>query len=282
MNALRQAGLGILTALFSSALVFGSMLLALAEGGKHVALLPTPTSTEIIATLGPDEPTFTPTLQEPTEAPVEPTAICESRPSGWTPYEVLPGESLLEIAQRYGTAVEVLRQANCLDSDSLPVGHVLLVPPPTPSPTPTYTATPPTPTATEEVQPKKAAPSQKSLCNGPPANWVRYKVKRGDTLYRIARSYGLTVARLKAENCLTSNKIRPGQIINVPNIAPKLPKRTPTPRSSPPRPKKTLPPPVEPGPLPVPPPVEFVSPSVLVEIPVSTRAPDMPNPSLSP
>jgi hypothetical protein len=86
MNALRQAGLGILTALFSSALVFGSMLLALAEGGKHVALLPTPTSTEIIATLA-RRAYLHPTIPEPTETPVEPTAICESRPSGWTPYE---------------------------------------------------------------------------------------------------------------------------------------------------------------------------------------------------
>lgn len=280
MSALRQAGLGILTALFSSALVFGSMLLALAEGGKHVALAPTPTSTEIIATLRPGEPTFIPTPLEPTETPVEPTAICESSPPGWTRYEVLPGDTLPELAQRYGTSVEMLRQANCLDTDNPPIGSVISVPPPPPSSTPTYTATPPTPTTTEEVQPEKPAPRPQSRCDGHPASWVRYRVRKGETLSYIARAYGTTVARLKAENCLTSNNIRGGQILFVPNIAPKLPRRTPTPRSSPPRPVKTLPPPVDPGPL-VPPPVEFKSPSAPAEIPDSTKAPVVPDPSLS-
>src|SRR5574341_2620062 len=143
MSGLRQAGLGILTALFSAALVFGSMLLALAEGGKHIALAPPPTNTVFIATPRPGEPTFTPSPPPPpTETPTAPASNCANRPPDWMSHEVLPGETLSEIAQAYGASVETLRQAKCLKSDTLFAGSVLSVPPPTPTPTPTSSATP--------------------------------------------------------------------------------------------------------------------------------------------
>jgi len=182
MSSARQAGLGILTALFSSALVFGSMLLALAEGGKHIALAPAPTNTAFIATPKPGEPTFTPSPpQPPTETPTAPASKCTNRPPNWEPYDVLPGENLDEIAQEFGTSLEALRQANCLDSDSLVAGSELYVPPPAPTPTPTSTATPQTPTATEETKPTKAPQRQEARCTDHPSGWVAYKVKKGDT-----------------------------------------------------------------------------------------------------
>ncbi len=253
MSGLRQAGLGILTALFSSGLVFGSMLLALVESGKHVALAPMPPNTALIATLKPGEPTFTPTLPPaPTETPTEPASNCENRPPDWVSHEVLPGETLTELAQLYGTSIEVLRQANCLPVDTLFAGSLLSVPPPTPSPTSTDTATPQPPTATTEIKVIKEAPRQPARCSGPPASWVPYRVKKGDTIYRIASSYGLTGAKLMAENCLSSNVIRVGQTIYVPNYPPIKPRRTPTPRPpAPPRPVRTLPPPVRTQPPPV-------------------------------
>jgi LysM repeat protein len=260
MSSLRQAGLGILTALFSSALVFGSMLLALAEGGKHIALAPTPTITALIATPKPGEPTFTPSpSQPPTETPTATASGCENIPPDWQPYDVLPGENLAEIAQELGTTAELLRQGNCLESDNLYSPSVLFVPPPAPTPTPTSTATPPSPTATEETKPTKAPSRQQASCSGHPAGWVAYKVKKGDTIFRIASYYGLTAARLKAANCLTSNVIRPGQIIYVPNYPPKIPKRSPTPRPTARPPVRTEVPPVKTKPPPVvtePPPVE--------------------------
>jgi len=297
MNSVRQAGLGILTALFSSALVFGSMLLALTEGGKHISLAPTPTNTALIATPRPGEPTFTPApSQPPTETPTAPASTCVNRPPDWKPYEVLPGENLAEIAQAYGTSVEALRQANCLVSDILVAPSVLFVPPPTPSPTPTSTATPQTPTATEVTKPTKAPPRQEARCSGPPAYWVSYRVKKGDTLFRIATSYGITAAELKAANCLDSNVIRVGQVISVPNYAPKPPKRTPTPRPTPrppvrtevppvktkPPPVVTEPPPVEPEPPPAESPPPAASEPANTEAPLATQASVVTNPPLNP
>jgi len=281
MSSVRQAGLGILTALFSSALVFGSMLLALAEGGKHIALAPTPTNTALIATPKPGEPTFTPLPSlPPTETPTAPASPCEDRPPDWKPYEVLPGESLAEIAQAFGTSVEALRQANCLVSDTLYAGSVLFVPSPTPTPTPTSTATPQTPTATEETKPTKAPPRQEASCSGHPGGWIAYKVKKGDTLYRIAISYGLSAAELKAANCLNSNVIRVGQIIFVPNYPPKIPKRTPTPRPTARPPVRTEPPPVKTKPPPVrtePPPVVTEPPPVEPQPPPAESPPPAPS-----
>lgn len=42
-----------------------------------------------------------------------------------------------------------------------------------------------------------------------------YTVQRGDTLYNIARNYGLTVDELKALNNLTSNELYIGQVLQV-------------------------------------------------------------------
>lgn len=46
---------------------------------------------------------------------------------------------------------------------------------------------------------------------------MRYTVKRGDTLTKIAKDYGVTVEALAASNGLTNpNKIYVGQILLVP------------------------------------------------------------------
>ncbi|MFN4070245.1 MAG: septal ring lytic transglycosylase RlpA family protein [Thermus caldifontis] len=42
-----------------------------------------------------------------------------------------------------------------------------------------------------------------------------YTVQKGDTLYRIAKAHGLSVAELKRFNGLTSDLIHPGQVLRV-------------------------------------------------------------------
>lgn len=232
MSSLRQVGLGILTALFSIALVFGSVLLALTEGGVHLAMLPlpSPTSAPPIDTPRPGEATYTPTMSPaPTEVPTQPSTSCKEAPPDWISKEVFPGETLAGIASAYGISVDLLRQANCLTLDTLPDFSLLSVPPQTQTPTHTATSTL---AATEVKQNKtnKAATRAPSRCSGHPASWIAYKVKRGDTIFHIASSYDLRPAELMAANCLASDVIRVGQVIFVPGYPSKTPKLTATPR----------------------------------------------------
>jgi peptidoglycan endopeptidase LytE len=121
-------------------------------------------------------------------------------PSGWVRIETRSGDTVYTLAQRYKTTAENLGTANCLSSFDIPAGLTLYVPP-----VPTVTVIP---------------------C-GPPLGYVkRYVVQPGDSLYRIALSYGITYQQLQRANCMgASTTIYAGQVLWVPNISP----RTPTP-----------------------------------------------------
>jgi membrane-bound lytic murein transglycosylase D len=121
------------------------------------------------------------------------------------------GETLAGIAHRYHVAVAVLAELNSVAPRArLPRGRVILVPRP------------------EKVQiasgkkPKKktaakvvAAADRKS---GPaPPEEKTYRVRGGDTLYRIAVRHGTTVAILMTANSLGSPaQIRPGDRLTIP------------------------------------------------------------------
>jgi len=50
----------------------------------------------------------------------------------------------------------------------------------------------------------------------PPTGVMAYSVRRGDSLWTIARQYGTTVAQLKAANSLGGSRIYAGQVLEVP------------------------------------------------------------------
>ena len=88
-------------------------------------------------------------------------------------YVVQKGDSLWSIAQKYGLTVDKLKEINNLSSNILRVGQRLLV---------------------------KDTSSSNDV-------GVYYTVKAGDTLYGIAKEYGLSVDELKKLNNLTNNNI---------------------------------------------------------------------------
>ena len=51
--------------------------------------------------------------------------------------------------------------------------------------------------------------------NSPQSGMIHYKVKAGESLYGIARTYNLSVEKLKSMNNLKSNNITPGQLLAV-------------------------------------------------------------------
>jgi membrane-bound lytic murein transglycosylase D len=68
----------------------------------------------------------------------------------------------------------------------------------------------PTPAETARPEPVEAAPPVRTVSTAPerPAT---HRVRSGENLTQIARRYGLSVARLRALNGLSSDTIRPGQ-----------------------------------------------------------------------
>ena len=94
-------------------------------------------------------------------------------------YTVQAGDSLWAIAQRYGTTVNAIKQANGLTSDTLQIGQVLQIP----------------------------------VSQSP---YVEYTVRAGDTLWELSRRYGTTVEAIMQANGLTSNVLQIGQVLRIP------------------------------------------------------------------
>ncbi|MGE5507220.1 MAG: LysM peptidoglycan-binding domain-containing protein [Chitinophagales bacterium] len=160
-------------------------------------------------------------------------------------YAVQPGDTLWLIAQRFGTTVAALQQANNLTSDVLSVGQVLVIPgagtpPPPPPPGPPPSPGPGTTTYTVQsgdtlyliakrygttlaelrrlnpnLPPTGTIYAGQTLLVPAPGGRQTYTVQPRDTLFTIAERFGTTVAELRRLNNLTSDTIYPGQTLRV-------------------------------------------------------------------
>lgn len=105
-------------------------------------------------------------------------------------YTVVKGDSLWSIGNRFGVTVQQIRDLNNLTSDTLSVGQVLLIP------------------GTNEED------------NGENNGAVfYYTVKRGDSLYSIARQFGVTVQEIRDANDLVSDILSIGQQLIIHGIS---------------------------------------------------------------
>lgn len=151
-----------------------------------------------------------------------------------TTYVVQPGDTLYRIAIRFGTSVVALQTANDITNANLIyVGQVLTIPGNGSAPPPAATAVPP-------VNPTIPPPGL------PPPTGSTYVVQPGDTLYRIAVRFGVTVQALAAANHITNtNLIYVGQVLTIPGsngspppvataVPPTNPPAPPPPTSEPP------------------------------------------------
>ncbi len=98
-------------------------------------------------------------------------------------YVVRSGDSLWLLAQRYNTTVDAIRNLNGLSSSALRIGQILKIP----------------------------------SAGGTSAPYFEYTVRSGDTLWDLARRYGTTVSAIKNLNGLSSDTLRIGQVLKIPN-----------------------------------------------------------------
>ncbi|WP_042374136.1 C40 family peptidase [Neobacillus jeddahensis] len=112
-------------------------------------------------------------------------------------YTVVAGDSLSVIAKRLGTTVEALRSTNNLTSDIIRVGQVLTIPA----------------SANTETQTASTSPTIQEQSK----TTSSYSVVSGDSLSVIAKKNNISVDQLKQANQLTSDIIRVGQLLIIPN-----------------------------------------------------------------
>src|SRR5699024_3964514 len=108
-----------------------------------------------------------------------------------TTYIVQSGDSLWSIGNRFGVTVQQLRDANNLTSDVLSVGQVLTIP---------------------------GVSGDEDTGDNNEAVFY-YTVERGDSLWSIARRFGVTVQEIRDVNDLVSDTLSVGQSLIIPGLS---------------------------------------------------------------
>jgi membrane-bound lytic murein transglycosylase D len=118
-----------------------------------------------------------------------------------TTYTVRPGDNLTRLAREQGVSLEQLKAWNKIDGETVLVGQKLRLTAPADA-----TAAPVVSAAPASRRPKAEA---KTLADSP--QLATHIVQPGDTLFSIARRFGLSLAELKRLNHLASDQVKLGQ-----------------------------------------------------------------------
>lgn len=128
------------------------------------------------------------------------TAAAKATSSAPQVHVVKQGDSLYEIGRKHGLTVKELKRLNGLSSNRLKLGQKLAL---------TKAAAPPMPQAGKSVKAAKSASGKEQPVTA--GSKSVHIVKKGDSLYTIARRYGTTVEHLQKFNDLSSNRLKIGQ-----------------------------------------------------------------------
>lgn len=110
-------------------------------------------------------------------------------------YTVKRGDSLYSIANKYNTTVDKIKKNNNLTTNNLSIGQVLII---------------------EDVDNKEEIEECYGSGYEASNDYQEYVVKRGDSLYSIARQFNTTVDNIISANNLTSSNLSIGQILKIP------------------------------------------------------------------
>ena len=109
-----------------------------------------------------------------------------TNPNNLFMYTVVSGDTLSKIARKYNTTVDAIKKLNYLTTDNLKIGQVIRIP-------------------------EMYTPEEDMYM----PSFINYIVKKGDSLYSIAKSNNIDIDTLKKDNSLTSNIINVGQILRI-------------------------------------------------------------------
>jgi LysM repeat protein len=116
-------------------------------------------------------------------------------------YTVQYGDSLSEIAARFGTTKDAIRAKNHLDSDWLEEGQRLTIP-------------------NKRISSSYSKPAPVASSKTKTSNSSVHYVKAGESLSSIAKGYGMSLATLLAANHLSNpDKLSVGQRLSIPSNA---------------------------------------------------------------
>lgn len=114
----------------------------------------------------------------------------------WTRHRIQPGQSLIRIARRYGTTPEVLREVNDLRGNTIRAGQHLMVP----------HAVKSLSAYTQSVE----ARTERRQAQTRSGQRYEHAVQPGETLWAIARRYGVTTRDLASWNAMA-----PGDTLSI-------------------------------------------------------------------
>ncbi|QER42489.1 LysM peptidoglycan-binding domain-containing protein [Thermodesulfobacterium sp. TA1] len=128
-------------------------------------------------------------------------------------YVVQKGDTLFSIAKRFGVSVEELKNLNQLSENSLKVGQTLKIG--NPSETTKMISLKDERSQSLSSNSKDDVLIQSQPIETTKIKWITYKVQKGDTLFSIAKKFGISVEELKRINNLRYSKLSVGQVLKI-------------------------------------------------------------------
>ncbi len=113
-------------------------------------------------------------------------------------YVVSKGDSLYGIAKKFNISVDTIKKDNALTNNTLQIGQNLKI------------RIPQSNIEIEECIGPDYTPPKENI-----ETTTTYTVKKGDSLYSIAKKFNTTVDSIKRKNNLTSNTLQIGQKLNI-------------------------------------------------------------------
>jgi LysM repeat protein len=138
-----------------------------------------------------------PPIQTPRQDETKPPTPVASGLSEGTEHTIIKGDSFYTLSKKYNVSQRAIANANSgVDPTRLKIGQKIKIPP---------------------ASPASATPAGNGATVASAGGEKLYTVKSGDTLNRIAKSNGVTLKALRAENSLKTDQIKVGQKLKIPS-----------------------------------------------------------------